>query len=217
MYHPHINSVAQIDHGLYGLLIIDPQQPDQPQFDREFTMMLGAWNLSSDGETSAGGQHQMPGGQMMPGAQMGGMTMTYNWFTINGKAFPATPEWVVKHGDVVRVRLVNISNLVHPMHLHGHDFKVVAKDGEPIPPERQQTMNTLAVNAGETYDIVFIANNPGTWVFHCHELHHAKNDGVEPGGLMQVIRYEGSQAPAAGPASPVATPTMPATMPGMRH
>lgn len=137
MYHPHINSVAQIDNGLYGLLIIDPQQPDQPQFDREFTMMLGA--------------------------QRGGMPMTYNWFTINGNAFPATPEWVVKPGDVVRVRLVNISNLVHPMHLHGHDFKVVAKDGEPIPPERQQTMNTLAVNAGETYDIVFIANNPGIW------------------------------------------------------
>ncbi len=217
MYHPHINSVEQIDNGLYGLLIIDPQQPDQPKFDKEFTMLLGAWNLPSGGETPAGGQHQMPGGQTMPGAQMGGMNMNYNWFTINGKAFPATPEWVVKQGDVVRVRLANISNLAHPMHLHGHDFKVVAKDGEPIPPERQQTMNTLSVDAGETYDIVFIANNPGTWVFHCHELHHTENDGVEPGGLMQVIRYEGGQAPAPVNPQPRSTPTMPANMPGIGH
>ncbi|MER3405784.1 MAG: sugar transporter [Chloroflexota bacterium] len=217
MYHPHINSVEQIDNGLYGLLIIDPQRPDQPKFDKEFTMLLGAWNLPNGQNTPAGGQHQMPGGQTMPGAQMGRMNMNYNWFTINGKAFPATPEWVVKQGDVVRVRIVNISNLAHPMHLHGHDFKVVAKDGEPLSPERQQTMNTLSVDAGETYDIVFLANNPGTWVFHCHELHHTENDGIEPGGLIQVIRYEGSQAPAIGPASPVATPTMPANMPGTRH
>ena len=117
------------------------------------------------------------------------------------------------------MRIVNISNLAHPMHLHGHDFKIVAKDGEPIPPERQQTMNTLSVNAGETYDIVFIANNPGTWVFHCHELHHTENDGVEPGGLIQVIRYEGNQTRATAPASPQPqpTPTMPANTPGMGH
>lgn len=208
MYHPHINSVEQIDNGLYGLFIIDPQQPDEPKFDREFSMVLGAWILPADG------QHQLPGGEMMPGAAVVGMNMNYNWFTINGKAFPATPEWIVKRGDVVRVRLVNISNLAHPMHLHGHDFKVVAKDGEPVRPELQQVMNTLTVNPGETYDIVFIADNPGVWVFHCHELHHTENDGVEPGGLVQVIRYEG--APAA-PAQPQATPTMPARMPGMGH
>lgn len=62
MYHPHINSVEQIDNGLYGLLIIDPQQPDQPKFDKEFTMVLGAWNLPSGMDASAGGQRQMPDG-----------------------------------------------------------------------------------------------------------------------------------------------------------
>lgn len=221
MYHPHTNSVEQIDNGLYGLLIIDPQRPGGTTFDEEFTMLLGAWNLPS-GEVGAAsrGQHEMQDGQTMPGADMAGMSMNYNWFTINGKAFPAVPEWTVEQGDLVRVRIVNISNLAHPMHLHGQDFKVIAKDGEPLKPALQQTMNTLTVNAGETYDIAFIANNPGTWVFHCHELHHTENDGVEPGGLMQVIRYEGSPAqpvvPAA-PQAPQATPTMPANMPGMRH
>jgi FtsP/CotA-like multicopper oxidase with cupredoxin domain len=51
---------------------------------------------------------------------------TAGYFTINGKAFPATTSWTVKEGDLVRVRIVNISNLTHPMHLHGQDFKVVA-------------------------------------------------------------------------------------------
>jgi FtsP/CotA-like multicopper oxidase with cupredoxin domain len=91
----------------------------------------------------------------------------------------------------VRVRLINISNLAHPMHLHGQDCTVVARDGEPIRPAAQLTMNTVSIDAGETYDIVLRADNPGTWLFHCHELHHTENDGVEPGGLMQVIRYEG--------------------------
>jgi manganese oxidase len=70
---------------------------------------------------------------------MGGMNMNYNYFTINGKAFPSNDAWTVKAGDIVRVRLINISNLAHPMHLHGGDFTVVAKDGEPIRPELQQT------------------------------------------------------------------------------
>jgi manganese oxidase len=197
MYHSHLNSVEQIDRGLYGPLIIDPATPTRARFDKDFMMMLSAWNTNA----AAGGEH-------------GGMNMDYNYFTVNGKAFPANEPWMVREGDLVRVRLINISNVVHPMHLHGGDFTVVAKDGEPIRPNLQQTMNTLAVNAGETYDIVFRANNPGAWVFHCHELHHTENDGVEPGGLIQVIQYEGFAPPATDAAAP--TP-MPSDMPGMQH
>jgi hypothetical protein len=83
-------------------------------------------------------------------------------------------------------------------------------------------MNTLPVNAGETYDVVFKADNPGTWVWHCHELHHTENDGVEPGGLIQAVVYEGAQpaapaAPAASPPSAAPTPTMVGHTPGMKH
>ncbi|MDO8750614.1 MAG: multicopper oxidase domain-containing protein [Dehalococcoidia bacterium] len=194
MYHPHINSAEQIDSGLYGLLIIDPQQPDQMAFDKEFTMMLGAWMV---------GMEQQP---------MQAMAMDYNYFTINGKAYPATEPWMVKQGDKARVRIVNISNLAHPMHLHGQDFKVIAKDGEPVPAANQQWMNTLNVAPGETYDIAFVADNPGNWVFHCHELHHTENDGLEPGGLIQLILYEGYQG-----YQPVTPTPMPSSMPGMRH
>ncbi len=195
MYHSHQNAVEQIDRGLYAPLIIDPSQPTPAQFDKEFTMMLSAWDTTA----MPGDGHAMPDGSSMPATDdgMAGMSMNYNYFTINGKAFPANEAWAIAEGDLVRVRLINISNLVHPMHLHGHDFTVIAKDGEPIRPELQQTMNTIAVNAGETYDIVFRADNPGTWIFHCHELHHTENDGVEPGGLIQAIQYEGVSPPAS--------------------
>jgi FtsP/CotA-like multicopper oxidase with cupredoxin domain len=149
------------------------------------------------------------------------MSMAYNYFTINGKAFPSNEPWTVREGDLVRVRIINISNLAHPMHLHGGDFTVIAKDGEPIRPEIQQTMNTLSVDAGETYDIAFKADNPGTWLFHCHELHHVENDGVEPGGLIQAIQYEGLAAPASPPAAPAVPSSLPPGhspgMPGMGH
>lgn len=202
MYHSHQNAVEQIDRGLYAPLIIDPATPPPAKFDKEFTMLLSAWNTT----TMPASDHMMPGGMDMGGAgQAGGMTgmsMNYNYFTINGKAFPANDVWTVKEGDLVRVRIMNVSNLAHPMHLHGHDFTVIAKDGEPIRPEVQQTMNTLSVDAGETYDIVFTADNSGVWVFHCHELHHTENDGVEPGGLMQIIQYEGVQLPKLDAGAP---------------
>jgi manganese oxidase len=217
MYHSHQNAVAQIDRGLYGVLIIDPATPPPTRFDKEFTMMLSAWDTNAAQTT----EHAMDGSGGMTGsgsaasdqAGMGAMNMNYNYFTINGKAFPANEAWTVKQGDLVRVRMINISNLNHPMHLHGGDFTVIAKDGEPIRPEQQQKMNTLSIDPGEIYDIAFRADNPGTWVFHCHELHHTENDGIEPGGLIQVIQYEGFAPPNSGDA-PTA---MPADMPGMQH
>jgi manganese oxidase len=210
MYHSHLNATAQIDRGLYGPIIIDPATPPPTRFDKDFVMMLGAWNTNAMPE----GGHAMVDAQTMDEAA-GGMTMNYNYFTINGKSYPSTEPWTVNEDDLVRVRMSNISNLAHPMHLHGGDFTVVAKDGEPIRPELQQRMNTLSLDAGEIYDVVFRADNPGTWVFHCHELHHTENDGVEPGGLIQVIQYEGVNSGSS--AAPNAATTMPANMPGMNH
>lgn len=210
MYHSHaLDAAEQIDAGLYGPLIVAPQpSATQPTtFDREYVMLLSAWNVpAASGDASmadmpgmdggvadapGGGHEGMPGMEPTPEAaestERPTMQMDYNYFTINGKAYPEIPAWEANEGDLIRVRIMNISNLVHPMHLHGMDFKVVAKDGESLPAAQQAVMNTLSVNAGETYDIVILADNPGAWVFHCHELHHVENGGVEPGGLTQPL------------------------------
>ncbi len=106
-------------------------------------------------------------------------------FPINGAVYPETDFIRVRSGDRVRVRMINAGSATfHPMHLHGHQFKVVATDGNPVPEPAQLTRNTLPILPGETYDVEFIANNPGMWLFHCHELNHAA------GGMISAVIYD---------------------------
>lgn len=58
--------------------------------------------------------------------------MLPNYFTLNGKSFPATKPIRVKPGQHVLLRLVGAGQFTHPMHLHGTDFRIVAKDGHPL-------------------------------------------------------------------------------------
>ena len=110
-----------------------------------------------------------------------------NYFTINGKSFPATETINVKRGQLVRIRLANIGQFVHPMHLHGLPFQIVATDGHPVPEAARLTKDTISVAPGERYDIEFVASETGQWMLHCHVLHHTTNDGADPGGLMVIV------------------------------
>jgi FtsP/CotA-like multicopper oxidase with cupredoxin domain len=94
-------------------------------------------------------------------------------FTINGKTYPDTEEIKVNTGDLVKVKLVNNSKTdEHPMHLHGHFFQVLSKNGKQL--EGSPVLkDTLNLKPGEEYVVAFKADNPGDWMFHCHELHHA--------------------------------------------
>lgn len=172
MYHSHVETDKQIPLGLYAPFIIEPKDApaSPPAVDK--VLMLSEVRIGPDGKTYPA----MP----MAGAEP-------NYFTINGKSFPDTEKIQVKRGEVVRLRLENVGQFTHPMHLHGAFFKVVATDGNPVPEAAQLTKDTIAVNPGERYDIEFVADNAGTWVLHCHVLHHVTNDNIEPGGLITVI------------------------------
>ena len=171
MYHSHYEGDVQVGVGLYAPFIIDPKETETnpPVVDKTF--MISEWRMI-DGQTFAA----MPMSGMEP-----------NYFTINGKAFPATETITVKKGDLVRLRLIGIGQLIHPMHLHGMPFKIVATDGHPVPEAAQLTKDTVSVAPGERYDIEFVATETGSWMLHCHILHHTTNDNVEPGGLMLMI------------------------------
>lgn len=114
-------------------------------------------------------------------AELGG------FWVINGKAFPATSPIQAKIGQRVRIRLMNFGQFIHPMHLHGYHFDVVGTDGYPLQATAQYKKDTLNIAPGERYDIEFTADNPGTWVFHCHILSHVQNKGVEPGGMISLV------------------------------
>jgi FtsP/CotA-like multicopper oxidase with cupredoxin domain len=111
-----------------------------------------------------------------------------NFWTINGRMFPDVPMFHVREGDIVAMRIVNNSGDVHPMHLHGHHVVVLARDrvaasGSPW------IVDSLDVHPGETYDIAFVADNPGIWSDHCHTLPHAVD------GLVAHVMYEGVTTP----------------------
>ena len=94
-------------------------------------------------------------------------------FTINGKGFPATAPIVAKKGERVLVRFMNEGVMMHPWHLHGQPFRVVARDGWPLG-TAEFTCDTLGVNPGERWDVIIDAVNVGVWAFHCHILTHAE-------------------------------------------
>ncbi|MBI0579807.1 multicopper oxidase family protein [Neobacillus cucumis] len=115
--------------------------------------------------------------QMILGTNDGGTT-----FTINGKKMPNPEIYNVKKGDVVRFTIKNETNVDHPMHLHGHHFEVLSRNGKPFTGS-EVMKDTLNVKPNETYEIQFVANNQGTWLFHCHELHHAES------GMVSLVKY----------------------------
>ena len=106
------------------------------------------------------------------------------WWTVNGHLFPDMPMFTVAEGDVVRMHITNTSGEVHPMHLHGHRMVVLARDGVPATGS-PWWVDSLGVGDGESYDVAFVADNPGIWSDHCHNLLHARD------GLVVHLMYAG--------------------------
>jgi hypothetical protein len=172
-YHTHFQADRQQTLGLYGPLIIEAKRP-KVKYDVEYTVMLGEWTVK-DGKT-------------YPSMDMEGLLP--NFFTINGHSFPSTDTLNVKAGQRVLIRFIGSGQFIHPMHLHGNAFKIVATDGHPVPEVAQLTKDTVLVGPGERYDVEFTARAPGKWLLHCHILHHTTNDGREVnggGGLVMVV------------------------------
>ncbi len=115
-------------------------------------------------------------------ATLGGNMMDYTW-TINGVAHVVDKGIMsIKRGDTGRMRMKNATMMFHPMHLHGHTFQVRAVNGVPM--ARGPRKDTVIVRPMETVDVDFVADNPGSWMFHCHNAYHGE------AGMMTAIDYE---------------------------
>lgn len=170
LYHTHgPEEDRQFGLGLSGAFVIEPRKAQR--YDVEKTMLIQEWTLNrSTGET-------------WPAMEMTGMFP--NFFTLNGKSFPETETVKMRVGQRALFRLVGAGAFTHPMHLHGTDFTVAAKDGRPLAAPFEA--DVIQVAPGERYDIAFSPARPGKWVFHCHIGHHLTNDGEDPGGLLMVV------------------------------
>jgi len=136
---------------LNGAIVIDPAGAVAP--DRIFLISL--W------------------GQLDSLSPTGLKTVT---MTINGLSWPHTERLEMTQGDSARYRIVNLSNLVHPMHLHGFYFRLNAKgDGirDTLYTGAQQRLAvTEMIFPGQTMMLAWQATRPGDWIFHCHFAGH---------------------------------------------
>lgn len=187
MYHSHADPTAQIALGLYGPLIVEPREPVRT-YDREYTYMLNEWDLELTPDVVTGDAPRGPRDQTLRGGELG-----TDLFLMNGHAHESIPPIKLAEGERVLIRLMNLGNLPHAIHSHGHSFKVVATDGNDVPEGMELTKDTILIGPGERYDLELVGNNPGVWMFHCHMENHAAN------GMMTLIQYDG-----AVPTGPVA-------------
>ncbi len=157
MYHAHAHAHEAVPNGLFGTLYVG----DVPN----------------------------PAGQTISGIEIPAdltvaqdMPMVLNdagviGLSLDGKSFPATTPITAHVGDWIRLTYYNEGLQVHPMHLHGFEQIVVAKDGEPL--DHPYAADTVLVAPGERYTVLFNATSPGTWVLHCHILNHVESaDGM---------------------------------------
>ena len=101
-------------------------------------------------------------------------------WTIDNKAWPETEAYELKAGQFYKLRFNNKSPRLHPMHLHGQFFKVIARNGQPV--EENFWRDTVLLRRKETIDIGIIPLDIGLWANHCHILEHAE------AGMMSTVR-----------------------------
>ena len=174
-YHCHVNVNEHVAiRGMWGPFIVDPKEPTEIEktITKDFILMLSDWDTKYSEKPGYGGV----AGDI------------FNYFTLNGKAFPDSQPIRIEKGDVVRLRLIGAGELTHSIHLHGHIFKVAFVDGRPLP--QPYEADTIMVGPGNRYDIIFKADNPGRWMIHDHVDSHTVNGEKPMGGLMTVVEYK---------------------------
>ena len=136
----------------------------------------------------SGGDRGMMGRGMMRGPGMGGMEMMRGGalWAISGSSMTGDspddmpPMLTLARGRTIRLTFRNETAWWHPMHLHGHSFKVLARNGAPVPHEVWS--DTVLVAPREVVEVAFVADNPGDWMLHCHVMDH------QTAGLMTGLR-----------------------------
>jgi manganese oxidase len=163
-YHSHMAMQEML--GMIGAFIMHPKEAYDPPVDKDFAIILQEYAILPNNPT--------------PNT----MNMEFNWLTFNGKSGPATTPLIVRLGDRVRLRLINLGMDHHPIHLHGHQFVVTGTEGGRQPKTSWGPNNTVLVGVSQARAVEFVANNPGNWMLHCHMPHHMMNQMASTVGPM---------------------------------
>ncbi len=173
-YHSHM--AMQEMMGMIGMFIMHPKVPYSPKVDKDFGLILQEFAILPNNP--------------IPNT----MSMEFNWLTLNGRSGPATTPLLVKLGERVRIRFVNMGMDHHPMHLHGNTFYVTGTEAGRAPVSTWRPENTVLVAVAQARDIEFDAIYPGDWMLHCHLPHHMMNHMASMVGPV----FESEQGMPAG-------------------
>ena len=175
-YHSHMAMQEMV--GMLGGFIIHPKTPYSPRVDRDFLIALQEYAVLPN--------------STIPNS----MNMEFNWLTFNGKAGPASTPLIIRHGERVRIRIINLGMDHHPIHLHGFTFWETGREGARQPEAIWARGNTVLVGVAQARDIEFVADRIGDWMFHCHLPHHMMNQMSSNVGPMTRMR-QGMQSGAS--------------------
>ena len=153
-----------------------------------------ALNPLAEPDLKAATTHEIrfQGGMMgnLHGATLDGQPMSMMGLMRAGKAWAVNgvvagghshePALSLRLGQSYLLALVNDTRWHHPMHLHGHSFRVLRRNGRPTP--HLEWQDTVLMAPNERVDVALVANNPGDWMLHCHILEH------QDGGMMTIVR-----------------------------
>src|SRR5579863_2877209 len=163
-YHPHMAMQEMV--GMLGGLIIHPKTPYAPRVEKDYLIALQEYAVLPN--------------STIPNS----MNMEFNWLTFNGKAGPASTPLIIKHGERVRIRIINLGMDHHPIHLHGFTFWETGREGARQPDAIWPRGNTTLVGVAQARDIEFVADRIGDWMLHCHLPHHMMNQMTSSVGPM---------------------------------
>ena len=158
MYHPHADEMVQMAMGMMGFFGVHPKDPAFRRVDRDFVFLMSAYDID-------------PGTYLPKVSEM----TDFNMWTWNSRVFPGIDHLVVAKGDKVRIRFGNLTMTNHPIHMHGHDFKVSCTDGGWVPEAAAWPEVTVDCAVGQMRAFDFVADKPGDWAIHCHKSHHTMN------------------------------------------
>jgi hypothetical protein len=166
-YHSHMAMQEMV--GMLGGFIIHPKTAYSPRVDKDYLIALQEYAVLPN--------------STIPNS----MNMEFNWLTFNGKAGPASTPLIVRHGERVRIRIINLGMDHHPIHLHGFTFWETGREGARQPEAIWPRGNTTLVGVAQARDIEFVADRIGDWMLHCHLPHHMMNQMSSNVGPMTRI------------------------------
>jgi len=164
MYHCHVATYNHLDMGMYGPFVVEPKG-ETKTWTKEFNLMLDDWSTTIDPFASP-------------------TKREYNYFTVNGKAFPETEAVEGKVGETIKLRFYNVGYRSFSMHSHGYGMLVTHLDGFPL--AQPYTRDTLTMGPGERYDVL-ITVREGIFPWHDHQLENTLNNGEYLGGATFLV------------------------------